>query len=617
MPDPSPSRHVRFALAAATAAVIVGCAKEEPVLFDPEALRQTELRYADETEFRKLEAPDQVPLDQRGFLDVDRVTREEVERGTVADPGFGRISTQAPVTRSATRPTTLPMADDEFDPPTSVLLPLSECIRRATLNNYDISVAAFEPAIEATRTVEAMAAFDMTFQQRLEGRYNDSQIAGQAIDLSEIVNDLQRVVSLNSSLVQPLASGGQASLTANLTYLDSPASFDRGLTLLEETYESGLTFRLQQPLLSGFGRNVNRARISISQNNRRISLLDFRQQLEQTLLEVEETYWSLYRARREVDIQRDLLQRTIDTAERIRQRLGQDANPGQVAEATRDIGQRRSNLILAEANAANLSAQLKFLMNDPDLPVAGDTMIVTATNPIEMPVTFDYSDALETALLFRPEIGQEQLRVLSADVAFGFGQNALLPRLDVILEAGFQGLSDEIFEAVENQFEFNNLNFAAGVQFEVPLGNRAPRATAKRARLQKLQAVTRFAAAKEQIALEVKQAQQDVSASYAALIELRLATNAAAEAVRVTEAQEENVQLTPQFTFQKLRNLSSLAEALSQEEQALVQYNIAIAAYQRAKGTLLRYNNIVLDEGMVEQVLPKDVLTPLGRGVAP
>ncbi len=609
------SRAGALSIALAVSATLAGCQSREPVPFDPLAMQQEQIEAARKTTFREFEPVEELPRDERGFLKNAEVTQQETERGAVADPGFGQIS--APPSEATTRPATQPsteLASDDM----LLALPLSEVVSRAAMNNFDVTVAAYEPAIEATRDVEARARFDPTFQQRVEGRYAERQVAGQLIDLASIVSDLQRVYSSSTALTQNLPSGGQASLRYDITYLDSPTSFARGLTQLEETFESALTLRVTQPLLRDFGRDVNRARITIAGNDRQISILEFRSRLEQVLVDVESTYWQLYAARQEVVIQRDLLQRTIDTAQRIAQRGVLDATEFQIAQANRDVAQRRANLIRAEAQAINLSDQLKFLMNDPDLPVAGPVVIAPATPPVEVPLTFDFEDAVQTALLLRPEIAQQLIRERSASTILRVSRNNLLPRLDAVVEAGFQGLDEDYIDAVENQFEFESITGAAGLQLEIPLGNRAARAIERRSRLQRLQAATQYAALQQQVTLEVKQTQQNVSAAYAALAQLRRAVDGAAEAVRVIDAQQGQVPLSPQFSDLKLRTLDDLARARSAEERGLADYNSSIALYERAKGTLLRYNNIVLDDAARDAILPinRPALSP-NRGVAP
>ena len=54
--------------------------------------------------------------------------------------------------------------------------------------------------------------------------------------------------------------------------------------------------------------------------------------------------------------------------------------------------------------------------------------------------------------------------------------------------------------------------------------------------------------------------------------------------------------LTPEFVNLKLQAQEDLASAAREEAAAIANYNIALMLLERSKGTLLRYNNIVLEE---------------------
>lgn len=591
MTDLPPRRRLSVSVVLAAAGVgvvaglvVAGCAQPDAIPFRPAELQEAELSAASQTQYRRLQPPTATG-DESDVLDVVTLTNEQVRLGNEVDTGEIRPATTQPAEAGGVGGV--------------VALPLSECIQRATLNNYDVAVAAYEPGIEGSRVTEALAQFDPVFRQQLEFQYADRQITNfnSFLDSAAVINDLQRTYTSNTSLVQPLPSGGEASLTYQAQRLNSPTNVSRGLSVLDTTYESDLSLRFTQPLLRDFGSDINRARIVINQNTQQVSVLEFRNTLEETLLAVEEAYWQLYRAQREVEIQQDLLARTIETADRIKLRLGGDANSGQVAQALQSIFERRAALLTAEAAVAQLSDELKLLMNDPDLPVSGPAIIATTTEPIEAPLLFDLEDALEVALLYRTEIAQQLLRVRSASTALKVGRNNVLPRLDLVLSGGFQGLDEDYGGAVSNQFGFDNLAFGAGVQFEIPLGNREARAVLRRALQQREQAITQYLALVQQITNSVKNAQRQVSLNYALLAQQRQRVEAAEEAVRVVQVQEEtDAQLTPEFSDRKLRFLDNLAAARSAEAQALAEYNASLAAYERSRGTLLRYNNIVIGE---------------------
>ena len=80
----------------------------------------------------------------------------------------------------------------------------------------------------------------------------------------------------------------------------------------------------------------------------------------------------------------------------------------------------------------------------------------------------------------------------------------------------------------------------------------------------------------------------------ALLLDMTLAAEDALLAVQQREDAGE--QLTPTFVQLKLDQQSELADAALREATAISDYNIAIAQLEQAKGTLLRYNNIIMEE---------------------
>src|SRR5256885_14739232 len=72
---------------------------------------------------------------------------------------------------------------------------------------------------------------------------------------------------------------------------------------------------------------------------------------------------------------------------------------------------------------------------------------------------------------------------------------------------------------------------------------------------------------------------------------------AAADALDAIEEQERlNAPLTPEFVQLKLDRQAELANAQRAENEAIANYNNAISVLEQRKGTLLRYNNILMEE---------------------
>ena len=586
---------------ALVAAGVAGCAADEPPI-DARVLQAGERGAAVETRYNRQERlpngeyyynPRQ-RNDAKNYDPANRV-RREIDAGTTVDLGEELPITAAALEGATSRPsgpTTRP-EDGRIVP-----LALSECVRRATLNNFDVAVAAYDPAIAETRVTEAAARFDPTFQ--VQGEYQDQN----SVDPQQGSFGKTKRFTGSTGITQLLPSGSQLQLQYQTIYNDFANDQFLGPNIPNPSWTSGLTLQFTQPLLRDFGYDTNRARIFINNNDQRISILDFRSRLEEVLIQVEQTYWQLYEAQEQVKIQEELLERTLDTTRRIQVRQITDTDRSQLTQSLAEVYSRRADLLQAKGQVAQLSDGLLKLINDPDLPIAGDAVVRTTDAPIDTPLLFDFKDALDTALVNRHELSQQLLRLDSAGSALKVARSNLLPRLDAVLSGGVQGIGDNFGNAVDDQFGGNAFSFGIGLQLEIPLGNRAARSIKRRAELQRAQAVTQYQGLIKQVTLDVSQAQLQVSVNYASLRLRREARLAARDVVEQINLLEPNTNLTPDFVDRKLRVLSTLLSAQSAEAKALSDYQQSIAQYERAKGTLLRYNNIVLQEVAGQMKLP-------------
>ena len=111
------------------------------------------------------------------------------------------------------------------------------------------------------------------------------------------------------------------------------------------------------------------------------------------------------------------------------------------------------------------------------------------------------------------------------------------------------------------------------------------------------QAIEQYNSITHQVAFDVKTAMRAVDTSWDRMVASRQSRFAAADALRAVEQREAaGEQLTPTFVQLKLDQQAELAEAASREATAISDYNIALARLEQAKGTLLRYNNIMMEE---------------------
>jgi outer membrane protein TolC len=492
-----------------------------------------------------------------------------------------------------------------------VRLGLREITQRAVMHNLAVRVSGYQPAIDESRVTEAEARFDP------EAFAGVTYTADRSAPSSQINVPNNDQLQFEAGLRQLLPSCGQVELSIKPTRvnLSDAATAQYG----DNTYwQTPLQLQITQPLLQNFGNDVNQARIVINRYNQRISILDFRKDLEDTISKIEEGYWRLYQAQRTQAILEALLQRTMDTADISSKRYGQDVALEQLSTSVSRVESARADLIRARQRVKDLSDELKSLMNDPEFPIASETLILPQDEPLLSPITFDFVDSVNTALVNRFDLAQQQLRVESAGVSLNVAKNNQLPQLNIVGSIGTVGGGQRAETVKDNGTgtNFNNasfsealdqnfngesdLNWSLGLQFTQKLGNREANAIYRRAQLQRQQAIASYQQLIEQASFEVKTATRDVETNWQAIGQTRAAKFAAAKALDVIVDLETNggQRLTPDFIERKLQRQQELANAEQAEAEAAALYNIALSKLEQRKGTLLRYNNVILDEKM-------------------
>ena len=97
-------------------------------------------------------------------------------------------------------------------------------------------------------------------------------------------------------------------------------------------------------------------------------------------------------------------------------------------------------------------------------------------------IPVDLQTAVATAISHRPDISQAIKDLRSAHVRLGVANNDLLPQLDVLIGtyvAGLRGSSD-ITKAWVQQFSESRPGFNFGLEYEIPVGNRAAQSRRER-----------------------------------------------------------------------------------------------------------------------------------------
>ena len=471
---------------------------------------------------------------------------------------------------------------DSIRRPNQMHLSLEEVLRRTLANSYLIEISRTNPAVETTRVVEAESAFDAIFFTNLQknniDRPSGSQLLSTDLDL----------FSLNSGVSKRLAVGAVVQGRFDFRRTKTNLAFQQ----LNPEYTTNLVLEVRQPLLRGFGIDFNRSLIVLRQNDRKTSYWAFRRQVRDILRQVEELYWRIVQARRDVVISARLLADFAQILEYLEARKNFDIIPVQINATRASLEQTRVDFIIRVASVFDAEDRLIAAMNAHDIDLADDIEIIPTDSPQRARILVDRLAEVQTALENRPEIKEQQLAVANAGIAVGRARNAELPRLDVTLRQTIDGLGSNADRAWRENTQADFISYFIGMEFEMPIGNRGPRAAHKRSQLQYNQSVSLLKQRFEEVILDVNLAVRRLSTAYDAIgpsFESAQAREREVESLVARAERKDFLVLNNELSARR-----SLATARRNMLSAMVEYDVAMIDLERAKGTLLPYNNVVI-----------------------
>ncbi len=468
--------------------------------------------------------------------------------------------------------------------PEQVRLSLSECIQRALANNYTIRGDAYSPAIARTRLVEAEAAFDAVFF--LDANWANTDQA-TAIQLAANQSDA-RSYGGGFRMLMPTGTRIQTELKQSRSFTDLQ------FATLNPAYNTNFVTTFSQPLLRGFGLDYNRAPIEIARLDFEATREQFTRSVRDRLFEVERAYWLLAQVRRLVLITAETTAQNYVTYEYVVGRLGLDATP---VEVNNSLSQwKTSEVGFANAVKAVRDAEdsLKYLLNDPELLLSKSIDIVPEEIPFVSALTLDQFAEVRTAIERRSELREAKLRIEQSRVKTARAKNDTMPDLSVNFSYDVSGLglsADTSFDSLTtNRFR----SYTVGVSFEMPIGNRAREAAYRRSRMEETQAIIALQRVSDGVVQEVNNAIREMIVSYVTIPPSLDAVIAAERNLRSLQARAESI--SPAFLQTELNAVQQIGTTRRNLLQVIMDYNVAMAALERAKGTLLEYNNVVLSD---------------------
>jgi outer membrane protein TolC len=465
----------------------------------------------------------------------------------------------------------------------TVNLTIEEAIARTLANSPEIRVVSFDPSIVKQDITRAASEFDVTAFGQLNYEQEDNP------PNSIFQPGQSDVRMLESGIRQKGITGADWSVSYALT-----RSWDDlfGRTL-PTRYEPILGFQLRQPLLRDAGQEVTLAGVNIARLNYKTALLSFRQKAEDTATQVISAYWRLLQARRDFEIHQRLLDRTLDTLEKVEGRKEIDATDVQIKQAEASSKTRAAALLHAGKGVIDAQDTLIRLMADSQLNMLDEFKIVPASEASLEAEELESSGILEVAMRKNPVIQQAKIATEIADINIRVAENQDMPRLDLIASARTQGLDRSAESAQDNLNSGDFISYAVGLSLEYPIGNRQREAELLQRRLERRKAISELQNVADQVGMLAKEAIRRVKTNYSEIQVQKDAVEAARIHLQALEDTEPiRAQLTPEFLLVKLQAQETLAQAQRSEIRAVVDFNISLAQLAQTSGTVLELHQV-------------------------
>jgi outer membrane protein len=441
-------------------------------------------------------------------------------------------------------------------------------------NNRNLVMQRLAPEIASTFEDEAQSVFDPVLSASVtEGRSRSQEDAG--------VERHHQTTDVRAGLSQFFSTGTDVRAELSIGRND--------ISSYPERYETRAGITATQALLAGRGLEPNLALLRQARIDTLVSEYELQGFAEDLVARVEITYWEYVLARRQVEIYQGSLelaeQQLAETRHRIR--VG-DLAETDLAAAQAEVALRTEALINANGRVNRLRVRLLKLIH----PI-GLADIDTELTPQSMPIVpeegpDDLNAHLDLGMRMRPDLRQARFLLDRGELDLVLTRNGLLPRMDLFIRLGKTGYADSFGRSAEN-IDGDGYDIAGGLEFSMPVANRAAQARHRRAMLSQRQSVESLENIRDLI-------REDIKIAYIETLRTRQQVDATAA---TRKFQEEKLRAeTAKFRVGKSTSLHvaqaqrDLVTSQVAEVEAVTGFLIAMIELYRFEGTLLARRGI-------------------------
>jgi len=553
-------------------------------------------------------------------------------------------------TITANEPTAPPLTLDPNKPPEYWDVSLQEVIQTALTNSKAMrdmgggvlrspasTRTVVDPAIIETDprfgVAAALSAFDATFSSHYYAERNDRAINNVFFGGGTRLFHQDATV-VESQITKMSAQGTQMTVRNHMDYDGNNSPGNQ----FYHAYNFNMETEFRQPFLQGAGTEFNRITgpnglpgfptgVMIARVNTDISLAEFEIGVRNLVNDVENAYWDLYFAYRDLDAKITARDAALETWRRINalylagRRGGeaekeaqareqyyrfeeevQNAMTGRLLEGTRTNNGSSGGTFRSSGGVHVAERRLRLLTG---LPISDGRLMRPVDEPKMVDVTFDWDLVLHEALERRAELRRQKWHVKRREMELVSSRNFLLPRLDAIGRYRWRGFGNNFMSFSQNQGEFDNAvnnlmggNFQEwqlGAEFSMLIGNRRGHSAVRNAELQLARERILLREQEREVTLDLSNSVAEMRRAFKVMETTYNRRIAARQQLAAVQAAYDAENAPLEFVLEAQRRL---ADADSHYYRSLVEYGLSVKNVHFEKGSLLDYNNIYLAESM-------------------
>ncbi|HEY0980630.1 TolC family protein [Schlesneria sp.] len=399
-------------------------------------------------------------------------------------------------------------------------------------------------------------------------------------------------------------------------------------------FTTWMDMEVKHPLLQGAGTRFNRIAgpnavpgfvygVVIARINTDVALADFEIGVRNFISDVENAYWDLYFAYRDLDAKvaaRNAALETWRTIEALGPRKGgeaqkeaqareqyyrfqedaQNALSGKLMDGTRNVNGSSGGTFRGTGGVFVAERRLRLLIG---LPISDGSLIRPCDEPLRARIEYNWDCSLMEALTRRAELRRQKWQIKKREAELEANKNFLLPQLNLSGRYRWRGFGNDLFPN-GGSGQFNNAvgdlvtgdfqEWQTGVELTFPIGFRRAYAAVRHAELQLARERQLLFEQERYIVYDLSNSISEVERAYTVVETNFNRRNAAAEQLAAVKAAFEAENATLDTLLDAQRRQSDADTAFY---RSLVEYQLAIKNVQLEKGTLLDYNDISLNEG--------------------